>query len=149
MKKICIRGLLLGTNHGCISANPNQSVLQCNGNIPVHVQRESLRLRIRHQLRRLCLPCFWIFKEYFSPFSEAWWKCELYIVRMLLTSTQASGCYSQKTFRPSGKRRTASSWQCHTPYSTSNPGENSRTTVGTSWTYTLEHGIGPQWLPSV
>jgi hypothetical protein len=25
--------LLLGTNHGCITTNPNQSVLQCNGNI--------------------------------------------------------------------------------------------------------------------
>jgi hypothetical protein len=30
------------------------------------------------------------------------------------------------------KRGTASSWQCQTPYSQSNPGENSVTTVGTS-----------------
>jgi transposase len=32
---ICLTGLLLWTNHGCITTGPNQSVLQCNGNIPV------------------------------------------------------------------------------------------------------------------
>lgn len=36
--------------------NPNQSVFQRNGNIPVHNQPKSLRLR--HHLRWLCLPCF-------------------------------------------------------------------------------------------
>jgi hypothetical protein len=59
---ICLTGLLLGTNHGCITSNPNQSVLQCNGNIPIHHQTKSLRLR-RH-LRRLWLPCFVILVEY-------------------------------------------------------------------------------------
>jgi hypothetical protein len=34
--KIRLTGLLLGTNHGRITTNPNQSVLQCNGNISVH-----------------------------------------------------------------------------------------------------------------
>jgi hypothetical protein len=29
-EKICLIGLLLGTNHGCITINPNQSVLQCS-----------------------------------------------------------------------------------------------------------------------
>jgi hypothetical protein len=42
-EKIYITGLLLGTNHGCITTNPNQSVLQCNGNNPVHLQPESIR----------------------------------------------------------------------------------------------------------
>jgi hypothetical protein len=32
MKKIRTTGLLLGTNHGCITINPNQSVLFCNRN---------------------------------------------------------------------------------------------------------------------
>jgi hypothetical protein len=50
-EKICLTGLLLGKK---------ESVLQCNENIPVHLQPKSLRLRVRHQLGRLCLPCvFW------------------------------------------------------------------------------------------
>jgi hypothetical protein len=52
---ICLTGLLLGMKHGCIATNPNQSVLQCKGNIPVHLQPNSLRLWVRHQLGRLCL----------------------------------------------------------------------------------------------
>jgi hypothetical protein len=40
-EKICLTGLLLGTNHGCITTNPNKSVLQCNGNIPVHLRPKS------------------------------------------------------------------------------------------------------------
>jgi hypothetical protein len=43
----------------------------------------------------------------------------------------------------------ASSWQCQTPYSPSNPGENSWTSVGTSWTSALQPGLGPLWIPSV
>jgi hypothetical protein len=68
--KVCLTGLLLGTNHGCITTSPNQSVLQCNGNISVHVQQKSLRLR--DQLGRLYLPCFRILREYCSPFLDAW-----------------------------------------------------------------------------
>jgi hypothetical protein len=60
--KICLTGLLLGTNHWCITINANQSVLQCNGIIPVLLQPKSLRLR--HQLGRLCLPYFGILREY-------------------------------------------------------------------------------------
>jgi transposase len=48
--------------NGCITTNPYESVLQCNRNIPVHLQPKSLRLR--HQLKRLCLPCFGILREY-------------------------------------------------------------------------------------
>jgi hypothetical protein len=36
-EKIWLTGLLLGTNHGCITTDPDQSVLQSNGNIPVHI----------------------------------------------------------------------------------------------------------------
>jgi hypothetical protein len=62
-EKICLTGLILGTNHGCITTNPNQSVLQCNGKIKAHlVQPKSLRLR--HHLGRLCVPCFRILREY-------------------------------------------------------------------------------------
>jgi hypothetical protein len=36
--------LLLGRNHGCITTNPKQSVLQCNGNIPVHLQAKKFKV---------------------------------------------------------------------------------------------------------
>jgi hypothetical protein len=61
-EKLCLTGLSRGTNHGCIATNPNQSVLQCNGNIPLHLQPKSLKLR--HQPGRLCLPCFGNIIEY-------------------------------------------------------------------------------------
>jgi hypothetical protein len=64
-EEICLTGLWLGTNHGCITTNPNQSVLQCNGNNLVHFQPKSVRLR--HQLGRLCLPYFGILREYCYP----------------------------------------------------------------------------------
>jgi hypothetical protein len=38
MKMICLARLLLGTDHGCITINPNKSVLQCNANIPSNKQ---------------------------------------------------------------------------------------------------------------
>jgi hypothetical protein len=82
-----------------------------------------------------------------APFSEVWWRCEFCIV--LWSSIEASGHKSQKTYRPTDKRGTALSWQCQTPYSLSNPGENSRITVGTCWTSTIQPWLGPYWLPSV
>jgi hypothetical protein len=51
-----------------------------------------------------------VFWDSQSPFSEAWWKREFFIV--LWSCVEASGCNSLKTSRPSGKRGTASSWQC-------------------------------------
>jgi hypothetical protein len=129
-------------NHGCITTNPNQSVLQWNENVPVHVQPKSLRLH-----HRLCLPFLGFSGSTVGPFAEAWWKCEFCIV--LWSSVEASGCNSQKTSRPIGKRGTASSWQCQTPYRPSNPGENSRTTVGTSWTSALQSRLGLWWVPPV
>jgi hypothetical protein len=59
--EMCLTGLLLGRNHGCITTNSNQSELQCNGNIPVHLQLKSLILR--HQLGSLCLPCFGLLRK--------------------------------------------------------------------------------------
>jgi hypothetical protein len=49
-----------------------------------------------------------------STFSEAWWKCEFYIV--LRSSVEASESNSQKKSRPTGKSGTASSWQCPRPH---------------------------------
>jgi hypothetical protein len=95
MEKICLTVLLLGTNHGCITTNPNQSMLQCNGNIPVHLQPKSLRSS--HHLGRSCLPYFGILRENCLPICEAWCKCEFCI--LLWSFAEASGCSSQKTSR--------------------------------------------------
>jgi hypothetical protein len=110
-EKICLTGLLLGTNHGCITTNPNPSVLQSNGNIPVLLEPKSSRLH--HHLGKLCLPCLGFSGSTVRPFSEEWWKYEFCIV--LWISVKASGCNSQKTAMPAGKRGTASSWQCQIP----------------------------------
>jgi hypothetical protein len=110
-EKIGLTGVLLGTNHGSITTNQNQSVLKCNGNIPVHLQPKSLRLR--HPLERLYLPCSGILREYWLVHCEK--HCE---------------------------NVNSASWQCQTPYTPSNPEENSRTTVGTSWTSALQPGLG-------
>jgi hypothetical protein len=72
-EKICLTGLLgllliLGMKHGCITTNPNQSMLQSNGNIPVHLQPKSLK--VHHQLGRLCFGVLGFSGSTVSPFSE-------------------------------------------------------------------------------
>jgi hypothetical protein len=66
-EKICVTGLLLWTNHGCIITSPNQSMLHCSGNIPVHIQPKG---RLCHQLRRFCLPCFWVLRTSVAHFQK-------------------------------------------------------------------------------
>ncbi|PNF36187.1 hypothetical protein B7P43_G10679 [Cryptotermes secundus] len=56
-EKICLTGLLLGANHGCIITKVNQKLLQRNGNIPVHLQQKSSKFKV-------CLLCFRILMEY-------------------------------------------------------------------------------------
>jgi hypothetical protein len=56
---------------------------------------------------------------------------------------------SQKNSGPTDKRGTASSWQFQIPYSPSNPGEHSSTTVKTSWISALQPRLWPVWLTSV
>jgi hypothetical protein len=53
--------VLLWTNHGCITTNPNQSVFQCNGNIQVSLQPKILTLR--YHLGRLRLSCIRILRN--------------------------------------------------------------------------------------
>jgi hypothetical protein len=43
-EKVCLIGLLLGMNFGCITTNSNQSMLQCSGNIPVYLQPISFKV---------------------------------------------------------------------------------------------------------
>jgi hypothetical protein len=54
---VCLTGLLLGTNYGCITTNPNQSVLQCNGNIPVHLQIK--KFKVTSSAEKVMLTVFW------------------------------------------------------------------------------------------
>jgi hypothetical protein len=93
--KICLTGLLLETNHECITTKPNRSVLRRNGNIPVHLQPKSLRLCVRHQLGSFAYRVLGFSGSTVSPFSEAWWKCKFCIA--LWSSGEASGCSSQKS----------------------------------------------------
>jgi hypothetical protein len=50
-----------GTNHGCITTrtNPNQSVLQCNGNNPVHLQPKSSKFKVTLSAEKVMLIVFW------------------------------------------------------------------------------------------
>jgi hypothetical protein len=143
--RVCSIGLLLGTNHGCFTTNPNQSMLQCNRNIPVHLQSKCLKYKVMESARKVMLIMFWdsqgLLLAHFQKYGE---NINSSSYQVLCSSVEASGCNSQKTSRPTGKRGTASLWQCQTtPYSPSNPGENSRTTVGTSWTSALQPRLGP------
>jgi hypothetical protein len=72
-------------------------------------------LSLRHQLRRYAYRVWRFLGSTVSPVSEVWRKCQLCIT--LWSSVEASGRNSQKTWRPTGRRCTASSRQCQTPYS--------------------------------
>jgi hypothetical protein len=104
-EKICLTRLLLGMNHGHITTKLNKSVLHWNGNIPVHLQLKSLRLC--HQLGRSRLLYFRILREHCQPVFRS--VVKMWILQILWSSVEASGCSSQKTSRPTGKRVTASS----------------------------------------
>jgi hypothetical protein len=62
-EKICLTELLPGTNQGCITSNPSQSMLQRRGRIPVHLVHEK-GVRLCHQLGRIRVPCFGIRRRY-------------------------------------------------------------------------------------
>jgi hypothetical protein len=58
MEKLCLPGLLVGKNHECITTNPNQSMLHCNGNIPVHLQPKSSKFRVTPSTGKVMLTMF-------------------------------------------------------------------------------------------
>jgi hypothetical protein len=55
--KICLGGLLLETKHRCITTKPNQSVIQCTGNIPVHLQPK--KFKAKPAAGKVMLTVFW------------------------------------------------------------------------------------------
>jgi hypothetical protein len=69
-EKISLTEFLLGTNHGCITTNPNQNLLQCTGNIPVHFQPKSLNYAPSLEGYAYCVLGFSVSAG--SPFSERW-----------------------------------------------------------------------------
>jgi hypothetical protein len=87
-EKICLTGLLVGTNRGCITTNPNWSMLQFNGNMPVHFPPESLRLC--HLIwEGYAYHIFGFSESTVSPFSE----CDENEFCIILRSpVEASGC---------------------------------------------------------
>jgi hypothetical protein len=50
--EICLALLLLGTKYGCITTNPNQSVLKCKRNNPV-------KLKVTPSAGKIMLTVFW------------------------------------------------------------------------------------------
>jgi hypothetical protein len=131
-----VTGLLLGTNHGCITTSPNQSLLQC-GTIPVHLQPKSSKFKVTPSVGKVMHTVFWdsqgVLLAHFQKHGENVKfasYCEVFL--KLLDAVHRE--------HP---------WQCQTPYSPSNPGENSSTTVGSSWTFALQPRLGPKSLPSV
>jgi hypothetical protein len=71
MEKIRITGLLLGSNHGCVTTNPKQGTLQCNGSIPVDLQPK--RCKVYEYAMSLEGYAYRVLGfSGSSPFSEAW-----------------------------------------------------------------------------
>jgi hypothetical protein len=73
-EKICLTGLLLGTNPGCITTNSNQNVLHCNGNIPVifSFNQKVLGYEYAISLEDYAYRVLGFSGSTVSPFSEAW-----------------------------------------------------------------------------
>jgi hypothetical protein len=55
MEKISLTVLLLGTNHGYITTNPNESMLQCSRNIPVHLHPKSSKFKVTPSVGKVML----------------------------------------------------------------------------------------------
>jgi hypothetical protein len=49
----------MGMNHGCITTNLNQSMLQCNGNISDHLQTKSSKFKVTPSAGKVMLTVIW------------------------------------------------------------------------------------------
>jgi hypothetical protein len=116
-EKICLTGLLLGMNHGCIITNPKQSELHCSGNHPSSPSTE----KFIPSAGKVMLTMFWdsqgVLLTHFqkcgenvnyTSYCEALLKLQDEIRRKLPGQLA---------------REVLLNHQCQTPYSTSNPGE--------------------------
>jgi hypothetical protein len=56
-EKICLTGLLLGTDHALITTSSNQSVFICNGNILVYHHPKSFK--VTPSALKVMLTVFW------------------------------------------------------------------------------------------
>jgi hypothetical protein len=97
--------------------------------------------KLRHQLGRLCLPCFEILREYYQPIFRS-------VMKMWILNFTVKFCWS---FRMQFTENIQANWlegycfimTARPYYSPSIPEKNSRTTMGTSWIFTLQPGLGP------
>jgi hypothetical protein len=133
--------IVTGKNHGCITTNPNESFQQYNGNIPLYFQPKNLSLCLHHQLDILCLPCFGILGGYCWPIFRS--VVKIWILYRPIKLCWSFGMQFTENVQANLQEKYCLSWQCLTPYSPRNSGDNSRTTVGTSCTCALEPGLGP------
>jgi hypothetical protein len=98
---------------------------------PVHLQPKSLI--IRHQLGTLCLPCFRIQRS----------MVKMWILHRTVKFCWSFGMQFAENLQANWQEDYASMWQCQTPWSPSNQGENLGTKVGTSWTSAYSPDLGP------
>jgi hypothetical protein len=110
-------------------------------NSPVHLQPKCFRFWLSHQLGRLCLPCFGILSEYCWPVFRSMVK--IWILHRALKFFWSFGMQFAENLEANWQEAFCFIMTCQTPYRPSYPGENSRTTVGTSWTSALKPGLGP------
>jgi hypothetical protein len=71
-EKICLTGLLLGKNHGCITINLSQGMLQCYGNTQFTFNQKDYGYEYAITWEGYDC-CVWGFSgSTVSPFSEVW-----------------------------------------------------------------------------
>jgi hypothetical protein len=58
LRKGMLNRIVTGDESRCITTNPNQSVLQCNGNIPVHLQPKYSKFKVTSLARKVFLAVF-------------------------------------------------------------------------------------------
>jgi hypothetical protein len=150
-----LTGLLLGTNHGCITTNPNQSVLQCNAMQCNAMQtsqfifnQKARSLRLRHQLGSFRLTVFWNFQGMLLAYFQkrggnvnSASYCEVLLNLRDAIRRKRPGQLSRGALLRHDNARS------HT--ARANSGGNTRTIVGTSWTSALQPLLGLVWFISV
>jgi hypothetical protein len=121
-------------------------LLQCNGNIPVHLLVQPKSLRLRHKLERLCF-VFWnsrrVLLAHFQKRGEyvnSASYCEVLLKLWDAIHRKRPGQVAGEILFHLDNVRPHTAWPTH---------ENSRTTVGTSWTSTLQLKLGPKRLASI
>jgi hypothetical protein len=126
-EKICLTGLLLGMNHGSITTNPNQSVLQFNVKHTISPSSRKFKVTNTPSAGKVMLTVFW----------DSQGVLLAHLQKRSKNVNSASFCEVMLKLRDAIRRKHPDQLARgvllhHDNASPSNPGENSRTTVATS-----------------